>query len=122
MEWVANPVAADQPAEILQQHPHAARFWDGLLSGALHGSADTVGNTVTTVQQAMALFFQPEIRRRCVPSRARPGTNIAQLIAQQGTVYLLGRDDPYASPAPLMTAVAEHLLDTALAAAALYVG
>ena len=118
LEWVANPVAADQPAEILQQHPHAARFWDGLLSGALHGSADTVGNTVTTVQQAMALFFQPEIRRRCVSSRARPGTNIAQLIAQQGTVYLLGRDDPYASAAPLMTAVAEHVLDTALAAAA----
>ena len=70
LEWVANPVAAEQPAEILQQHPHAARFWDGLLSGALHGSADTVGNTVTTVQQAMALFFQPEIRARCVPSRA----------------------------------------------------
>ncbi len=31
LEWVANPVAAEQPAEILQQHPHAARFWDGLL-------------------------------------------------------------------------------------------
>jgi hypothetical protein len=107
LEWVANPVAADQPAEILQQHPHAARFWDGLLSGALHGSADTVGNTVTTVQQAMALFFQPEIRRRCVSSRSRPGTNIAQLIAQRARL-LLGRDDPYASAAPLMTAVAEQ--------------
>ena len=30
LEWVANPVAAEQPAGILQQHPHAARFWDGL--------------------------------------------------------------------------------------------
>jgi len=29
-------------------------------------------------------------------------------------VYLLGREDPYASAAPLMTAVAEHVLDTAL--------
>ncbi|MBN9619957.1 MAG: hypothetical protein J0H43_09525, partial [Actinobacteria bacterium] len=85
LEWVANPVAAEQPAEILQQHPHAARFWDGLLSGALHGSADTVGNTVTTVQQAMSLFFQPEIRARCVPSRSRPATDIADLIARQGT-------------------------------------
>ena len=117
LEWVANPVAAEQPAEILQQHPHAARFWDGLLSGALHGSADTVGNTVTTVQQAMALFFQPEIRARCVPSRGRPATDIADLIARQGTVYLLGREDPYASAAPLMTAIAEHVLDTALQAA-----
>src|SRR4051794_10711411 len=114
LEWVANPVAAEQPVEILQQHDHAARFWDGLLSGALHGSADTVGNTVTTVQQAMALFFQPEIRARCVPSRARPATAIADLIAKQGTIYLLGREDPYASAAPLMTAIAEHVLDTAL--------
>jgi hypothetical protein len=117
LEWVANPVAAEQPAEILQQHPHAARFWDGLLAGALHGSPDTVGNTVTTVQQAMALFFQPDIRARCVPSRGRPATDLADLIARQGTVYLLGREDPYASAAPLMTAVAEHVLDTALRAA-----
>jgi type IV secretory pathway TraG/TraD family ATPase VirD4 len=65
----------------------------------------------------MALFFQPDIRRRCVPARSRPATNIAQLIARQGTVYLLGREDPYASAAPLMTAVAEHVLDTALGAA-----
>src|SRR3954453_1393934 len=114
LEWVANPVAAELPAEILQQHPHAARFWDGLLAGALHGSADTVGNTVTTVQQAMSLFFQPEIRARCVPSVRRPATDLADLIARNGTVYLLGRDDPYASAAPLMTAVAEHVLDTAL--------
>jgi hypothetical protein len=117
LEWVANPVAAEQPAEILQQHPHAARFWDGLLTGALHGSADTVGNTVTTVQQAMALFFQPEIRARCVPSSGRPATDLGDLITRQGTVYLLGREDPYASAAPLMTAVAEHVLDTALRAA-----
>ncbi len=117
LEWVANPVAAEQPTEILRQHGHAARFWDGLLSGALHGSADTVGNTVTTVQQAMGLFFQPEIRSRCVPTPGRPATDIAGLIAARGTVYLLGREDPYASAAPLMTAVAEQVLDTALALA-----
>jgi type IV secretory pathway TraG/TraD family ATPase VirD4 len=117
LEWVANPVAAEQPAEILRQHPHAARFWDGLLTGALHGSADTVSNTVTTVQQAFSLFFQPDIRARCVPSQARPATDVAELIARSGTVYLLGREDPYASAAPLMTAVAENVLDTALWAA-----
>ncbi len=117
LEWVANPVAAEQPAEILRQHPHAARFWDGLLSGALHGSADTVGNTVTTVQQAMSLFFQPAIRARCVPGPGRPATDLADLLARRGTVYLLGREDPYASASPLMTGVAEHVLDTALAIA-----
>jgi len=117
LEWVANPVKAEKPAEILEQHPQAARFWDGLLHGALSGSADTVGNTVTTVQQAMALFFQPSIRARCVPSPGRPATDIADVLARRGTVYLLGRDDPYASASPLMTAVAEQVLDTALAMA-----
>jgi hypothetical protein len=114
LEWVANPVAADKPAEILQQHPHAARFWDGLLAGALQGSPDTVGKTITTVQQAMELFFQPDIRRRCIPGPGRPATDLLDLIRRRGTVYLLGREDPYASAAPLMTAVAEHVLDTAL--------
>ena len=117
LAWVADPIGAEQPAEILRQHPHAARFWHGLLSGALNGSSDTVGNTVTTAQQAMSLFFQPEIRRRCTPGGSRRATDLADLIARRGTVYLLGREDPYASASPLMTAVAEHVLDTALSAA-----
>ena len=80
LAWAANPVAAEQPVDILQHHPHAARFWDGLLHGALHGAADTVGNTVTTVQQAMGLFFQPDIRARCTPTRTRPATDLGGLI------------------------------------------
>jgi type IV secretion system protein VirD4 len=114
LAWVANPVAAEQPIEILAQHPHAAPFWDGLLAGALHGSADTVGNTVTTVQQAMSLFYQPSIRARCVPAIGQPGTDLAEVISRRGTIYLLGREDPYASASPLMTAVAEHILDVVL--------
>ncbi len=114
LEWVANPVSAEEPAEILRQHPDAAPYWDGLLAGALQGSPDTVGNTITTVHQAMSLFFQPAIRQRCVPSPGRPGTDLRQLIRDGGTAYLLGREDPYASASPLMTAVAEDILDTAL--------
>jgi type IV secretory pathway TraG/TraD family ATPase VirD4 len=118
MEWVASPIAAEQPAEILRQHPQAARHWDGLLAGALDGSPDTVANTVTTVQQAMGLFFQPAIRTRCVPGPGREATDVAELVRGRGTIYLLGREDPYAPSSPLMTAVAEDVLDTALAVAA----
>jgi len=114
LQWVADPQHATAPEEILRAHPHAAPFWDGLLRGALHGDERTAGNTATTVQQAMSLFFQQPIRDRCVPGPGRPATDIAALIRQGGTVYLLGREDPYASAAPLMTAIAEHVLDTAL--------
>ena len=117
LRWVANPRSASEPTEILREHPHAAPFWQGLLHGALRGDDRTAGNTITTVQQAMSLFFQADIRRRCVPSAARQPTDVADIIARGGTIYLLGREDPYASASPLMTAVAEHVLDTALAAA-----
>ena len=117
LRWVANPHAASEPTEILREHPHAAPFWHGLLHGALHGDDRTAGNTITTVQQAMSLFFQEDIRRRCIPGPGRPATDIAKLIERRGTIYLLGREDPYASASPLMTALAEHVLDTALALA-----
>jgi type IV secretion system protein VirD4 len=117
LRWVADPVSASEPAEILLQHPQGAPYWLGLLHGALHGDDRTAGNTITTVQQAMSLFFQEQIRRRCVPSPSRPATDIADVIRRGGTIYLLGREDPYASASPLMTAVAEHVLDTALALA-----
>ena len=117
LRWVANPLSATDPTEILREHPHAAPFWHGLLFGALRGDDRTAGNTITTVQQTMSLFFQEPIRRRCVPGPGRPATDVADVIARRGTIYLLGREDPYASASPLMTAVAEHVLDTALAAA-----
>ncbi|TXH79623.1 MAG: hypothetical protein E6Q74_09320 [Pseudoxanthomonas sp.] len=114
LQWVANPTAATQPMEILRRHPHAEPFWHGLLHGALNGDDRTAGNTITTVQQAVSLFFQAETRRRCVPGRGRPATDLADVIRRRGTIYLLGREDPYASASPLMTAVAEHVLDTGL--------
>ena len=49
-----------------------------------------------------------------MPSHGRPATDLADVIRRRGTIYLLGREDPYASASPLMTAVAEHVLDTGL--------
>ncbi|UOY00006.1 type IV secretory system conjugative DNA transfer family protein [Blastococcus sp. PRF04-17] len=114
LAWAAHPQASTQPADILRSHRHAAPLWDGLLHGALAGDPRTAGNTATTVQQALALFFQADIRRRCAPGPGRPATDIPALLAAGGTVYLLGREDPYASASPLLTALAEHVLDTAL--------
>jgi type IV secretion system protein VirD4 len=111
--WVSSPRQYPQAEEILRTHPAAEPLWDGLLRGALYGDERTAGNTITTVQQAMALFFQRSIRARCVPSPSRPATDLAKLITAGGTIYLLGRDDPYASASPLMTAVTEQILDTA---------
>ena len=114
LAWVAKPLSTSQPEEILRRHPQSDPLWAGLLQGALRGDERTSANTITTVQQAMSLFFQDDIRRRCVPSERRPATNVAEVLRERGTIYLLGREDPYASASPLMTAVAEHVLDTAI--------
>ena len=114
LRWVANPAGATEPVEILRSHPEAARHWHGLLTAALAGDDRTAANTATTVQQALSLFFQPDLRERCTPSPDRPATNLTDLITRHGTVYLLGRDDPYAPATPLLTAIAEDVLDTAL--------
>lgn len=114
LEWVAHPIVAREPHEILTNHPMAAPFWARLLEKAIRGDERTAANTITTVQQAMALFFQPEIRRRCVPGKQTPATDLHEVIRRGGTIYLLGREDPYASASPLMTAVAEAALDIGL--------
>ena len=114
LRWVANPTAAVEPVQILRRHPDAAPQWHGLLHAALHGDERTAANTATTVQQALGLFFQPALRARCTPTPDRPATDLDDLIDRRGTVYLLGRDDPYAPAAPLLTAIAEDVLDTAL--------
>ncbi|WP_447645219.1 type IV secretory system conjugative DNA transfer family protein [Nocardioides zeae] len=111
--WIANPRGNPEAEEILRTHPGAARHWDGLLRGALYGDERTAGNTITTLQQSFGLLFQDSIRRRCMPGPGRPVTDIEALIRANGTIYLLGREDPYASASPLMTAVAEHVLDVA---------
>ena len=113
LEWVAAPQQHSRPEEILRTHPDAEPLWDGLLRGAIHGDERTTANTATTVQQATALFFQTSIRDRCIPTASSPATDLDELIAAGGTIYLLGREDPYASASPLMTAVTEHILDTA---------
>ena len=46
LEWIAPPTGTTEPGEILREHPHAARFWAGLLHGALNGDHRTVGNTI----------------------------------------------------------------------------
>ena len=74
--------AHPNPPRSCANTPTPPPFWHGLLHGALTGDDRTAGNTITTVQQALSLFFQPDIRRRCIPGPGRPATDIADLIGR----------------------------------------
>lgn len=115
LQWAASPRTATLPTDILRAHPMAEPHWSGLLAGAITNTDErTAGNTKSTVDQALALFAIAERRRRCIPGPGRPALDIAEHLKLNGTIYLLGREDPYVSASPLMTAVAENVLDTAL--------
>ncbi len=112
--WVARPQSADEAVEILRRHALAEPFLDAQLASALfNDDPRTAGNTRTTVHQAMEPFLQSAFRQRFTPSDQRPATDIEEVLANGGTIFLLGREDPYSSATPLMTAVAEHVIDTA---------
>ena len=91
--WVANPRAAEQPRRSCAPTRTQPRSGTGCCTGRCTAIDRTAGNTITTVQQAMALFFQRD-PRPVHPAPGRPATDLADLIARRGTVYLLGRDDP----------------------------
>lgn len=111
--WVANSDSASEAVEILRQHQRAEPFMADQLSSALFNSDPrTAGNTQTTVHQAMAPFLESAHRARFTPSEEHPATDIAEVIRAGGTIFLLGREDPYSSGTPLMTAVAEHVIET----------
>ena len=114
LAWVAKPLSTSQPEEILRRHPHSDPLWAGSCKARC------------AVTNARARTRSPPSSRPCrcssrttsdaaaCRSERRPATNVAEVIRERGTIYLLGREDPYASASPLMTAVAEHVLDTAI--------
>ncbi|MGQ0843488.1 MAG: type IV secretory system conjugative DNA transfer family protein [Sporichthyaceae bacterium] len=104
------------PRRILDTHPNAAPGWADKLSGLVAGDDRTVGNTLATLEQALAPFDHDDIAAS-IDLPVERCTDLRQLIRENGTVYALGKDTPYGSVAPLVTAIVEDVLDTAEALA-----
>jgi type IV secretion system protein VirD4 len=103
--WVADPVATDVPETILREHPYAEPHWADLLHGALRS-----GVPATTMQRAVDALLHKEIAQRVLPSTRHPATDLAGLLKQNGTIYLLGTDDSVVTVSPLLAAVADEIV------------
>lgn len=105
---------ADDPAPraILDHHPGAGPDWADMLVRATSGDDRTVGNTLSTLSDALSCFSHEEVIDS-VDVDEDKATHIESLIDAQGTIYLLGKDSPYSSVSPLVTAIAEDILDRA---------
>ncbi|WP_327072034.1 type IV secretory system conjugative DNA transfer family protein [Kitasatospora sp. NBC_01302] len=100
------------PRAILDHHPGAGPGWADRLADAITGDERTVGNTRSTLSGSLACFAHQAVLDTVDvdPDRA---TDVEALLDARGTIYLLGKDSPYSSVSPLVTAVTEDILDRA---------
>jgi type IV secretion system protein VirD4 len=115
VEWLTDPAGMEKVRAILARHPYAQPQWEVLLATSLHNSAEVVADTLAVARQAVEAVVRGGVAQRSLPRGGVPPTDLAELIRAGGTVYLLGTEDPYASVSPLLTAIAEDVLETAQA-------
>lgn len=111
LAWAANP---QDPAalHILASHPEAAPGWADKLLGLTGGDDRMLANTLACLELGLSPFDHAAVRAACdVP--AERCTDLTAMITASGTVYAVGKDSIYASIAPLITAMAEDVLDAA---------
>ena len=111
LRWCGTPTDP-QPLHILTTHPDTGAGMLEKLESATTGDSRTVGNIRATVATALAWSTVPAARAALT---ATPGEvdRIEDLLDAGGTIYLLGKDDPTSPVVPLLTAIAEDVLDRA---------
>lgn len=100
------------PAEILRTDPNAAPGWAGIIAVHTTGAVETTSGVMRHLARALACFSHPHVIDACCPE---PGDSfdIPRFLQANGTVYLLGKDSGLGAVAPLLTAFAQDVFDTA---------
>ncbi|WP_433860338.1 type IV secretory system conjugative DNA transfer family protein [Streptomyces kronopolitis] len=100
------------PRAILDHHPGAGPQWSDKLVTAVSGDERTVGNTRATLSRALAPFAHESVIAS-LDVDTDTATDIEGLVNANGSIYLLGKDSPHSSVSPIVTAIAEDVLDRA---------
>ncbi len=114
--WAFNE-RIDAPVRILASHPGAAEGTAQMLDALCRLQADTTRASLwTTAQTAVAPLLAPAARDTFMPP---PGeeTDLAAFLRAGGTCYLLADERRAATLAPVMSAFADDLIETAKAIA-----
>jgi type IV secretory pathway TraG/TraD family ATPase VirD4 len=111
LRWAKRP-EDPAPRQILHHHPGTGPGWAESLLDATTGDDRAIGNTRSTLANALAAFaHQPVIDAVDVPPDQ--ATDIEALLDAGGTLYLLGKDSAHSTISPLVTAITEDALDRA---------
>ncbi|HET9061094.1 MAG TPA: TraM recognition domain-containing protein [Acidimicrobiales bacterium] len=100
------------PAEILATATGAAPGWADLVELHTTGAEETTSGVMRYVARSLACFSHESVVSSCCPS---PGTatQIEDLLLACGTIYLMGKGSRLGAVAPLITAFADEVFDTA---------
>ena len=111
LEWSRRP-DDPAPAQILSLSPLAAQGWGDMVALHTSGAAETTSGVLRYVARALSCFSHEAVIEACCPP---PGEelDIEELLRAGGTVYLLGKGSRLGAVAPLMTAFADEVFDTA---------
>ncbi|MGW4527891.1 type IV secretory system conjugative DNA transfer family protein [Amycolatopsis sp. NPDC004378] len=110
VRWAMSKPVDQEPVKLLQQagfveHARNLRAEIGMV-------AETSDAVWMSVRRVIEPFMDPQIRRLCSPV---PGNDldVAAMIAQHGSLYLVAGQHQAAQAAPILTALVEHWLTTA---------
>jgi type IV secretion system protein VirD4 len=116
LTWTARP-ADPTPVRILRTHPLAAPGWVEELVAQAAADPRQRDSVWAGVRRAVDSLADPRVLDACSPPDGE-GLNLADFLAERGTLYLLGTSGAQLTVAPLVTALVEALLDAARTVAA----
>jgi type IV secretory pathway TraG/TraD family ATPase VirD4 len=111
LEWsrrLDDPTAA----RILRTDPAAAPDWAGIIAVHTARAGETTSGVMRHLSRALACFSHQTVVTLCSPT-PRQSFDIADFLNANGTMYLLGGETSLAAMAPLLTAFAQEVFDTA---------
>jgi type IV secretory pathway TraG/TraD family ATPase VirD4 len=116
LTWTARP-ADPTPVRILRTHPSAAPGWVEELVAQAAADPRQRDSVWAGVRRAVDSLADPRVLDACSPP-AGESLDLQELLANRGTLYLLGTSGAQLTVAPLVTALVESLLDVARTTAA----
>jgi type IV secretion system protein VirD4 len=97
---------------VLRFEPDAAPGWAGIINVHTTGAVETTSGVMRHLARALACFSHRHIIEACCPDPGS-GFDIESFLKANGTVYLLGKNSGVGAVAPLLTAFAQEVFDTA---------
>lgn len=112
--WVRDP-STGEPVSVLYGSPGAAVGWAGELAAICDQAGDDgefLRNVSRSAVVALAWLADPAMAAVACP-RPEDDLDMVQLLAEGGTMYLIGTDRPHGSFAPYYACLTAHGFDTA---------